>query len=406
MPPPEVTGLPFDEAISFFRQKINIPTRAWTDLWEGMHSRAFVVAGAMKEELIADLRGAVDKALAEGTTLAAFRKDFDRTVATHGWSYKGGRGWRTRVIYNTNLRMAYAAGKWQQTQRLAKTRPFLRYIAVLDADTRPKHRAWHGTVLPSDHAWWQSHYPPNGWNCRCTVQNLNERDLKRFGFERSKRSPPVKKVPREINTPSGKATIQVPDGIDPGFNYNVGEAAFGRGAQAVKLERHGPFEALEAPGAISTRPPRLEAVSTRTALGARARDEAGLRTRLREALGSDEAIFADPLGQRVQIGQAVVDHMMQSPARRDGREVLFPFIPELIEAPSEIWIGFSRSATSGRVRLRRRYVKLLALEKDRAIAMVADADSGQWSGLTFFRGRPDGLIKLRSGHLMYRREEG
>jgi hypothetical protein len=38
-----------------------------------------------------DFRVAVEKAIAEGTTLQEFRKDFDAIVATHGWSYKGSR---------------------------------------------------------------------------------------------------------------------------------------------------------------------------------------------------------------------------------------------------------------------------------------------------------------------------
>ncbi len=84
------------EAIRFFRQKVNLPTRAWTDLWEGMHARAFVVAGAQQAELLADFRTAVEKAIGEGTTLADFRKDFDRIVASHGWSYRRARSTASR----------------------------------------------------------------------------------------------------------------------------------------------------------------------------------------------------------------------------------------------------------------------------------------------------------------------
>ena len=68
-------GLPFNEAISFFRDKLNMPTRRWNDLAGEMHARAFVVAGAMKADLLEDLRAAVDKAISQGTTLAEFRRD-------------------------------------------------------------------------------------------------------------------------------------------------------------------------------------------------------------------------------------------------------------------------------------------------------------------------------------------
>ena len=92
-------GLPFQEAIDFFRQKVRLPSRTWTELWEGMHSRAFVVASAMKDDLLSGFQAAVLKGIEEGTTLNEFRKDFDSIVKRHGWSYKGGRGWRSSVIF-------------------------------------------------------------------------------------------------------------------------------------------------------------------------------------------------------------------------------------------------------------------------------------------------------------------
>ena len=107
-------ALPFQEAIEHYSQKVSMPTARWGDLLEGQHTRAFTVAGATKDALLADFRTAIDTAIAQGTTLDTFRKDFDTIVAKHGWSYNGTRGWRSRVIYDTNLSTAYAAGRWQQ----------------------------------------------------------------------------------------------------------------------------------------------------------------------------------------------------------------------------------------------------------------------------------------------------
>jgi len=69
-------SLPFLEAIAFFRNKLNLPTQRWDDLLGAAHDRAFVVAGAMRADLLADLRDAVDKAMTAGTTLETFRKAF------------------------------------------------------------------------------------------------------------------------------------------------------------------------------------------------------------------------------------------------------------------------------------------------------------------------------------------
>ncbi len=161
---PEATrrSLPFAEQIAFFRRKINLPTNAWTDIWQSEHDHAFVVAGANRDDLVADFRAAIDKAIAEGATLEDFRKDFDKIVAKHGWSYKGGRNWRSRVIYETNMRASYSAGRWAQIQAGRKFRPYVRYRhadGVLHP--RPLHESWDGLILHIDDPWLLTHWPPN-----------------------------------------------------------------------------------------------------------------------------------------------------------------------------------------------------------------------------------------------------
>lgn len=183
MAEPSVTAgfdLPFEEQIAFFREKLNLPTERWDDIWQAAHDRAFVVAGAMKADLLDDLRQAVDKAIATGTTLETFRKDFRGIVAKHGWQgwtgegTPGGFAWRTRVIYETNLRSSYAAGRWAQLNdpALKKLMPYWRYIHNDRAiDPRPHHKRWGDMrlTLPAAHPFWKTHFPPNGWGCRCRV---------------------------------------------------------------------------------------------------------------------------------------------------------------------------------------------------------------------------------------------
>jgi len=400
---PDAFDVHFTEAIDFLRNKLRLPTATWTDIWQGMHSTAFVVAGAQSDDLLADFQEAVTKAIAAGRTLADFRKDFDNIVAEHGWSYRGSRNWRSKVIFQTNLRTAYSAGRWQQIQRLKAARPYLRYVAVMDARTRPQHRTWHNTVLPVDHPWWETHFPPNGWNCRCSVQSLNERDLARHGLKVSDDAPPSPLVPRTLNTASGRVTIEVPEGIDPGFAYNPGLAGFGRGAELVALERHGAWRSLSAPGDPQALPPLpLDHAPVAPLRGAITSEEE-LRAALRAALGGDEVVIEDPTGNYVRLGQAIVDHMLESADRLDGRERYFPLLPYLVKDPAEIWIGWAESEISGRVAMRRRYVKLVDIGGGRVIGIVCDADGGEWSGLTFFRGHsgPGAGANMRTGLKIY-----
>ncbi len=394
------------EAIDFLRQKLNLPTQSWTDLWEGMHARAFVVAGANTEALVSDFRNAIDKALSEGKSLDWFRKEFDKIVAAHGWNYKGERRWRQAVIFNTNMRMAYATGRWAQIVRLAESRPYLRYKAVLDERTRPLHRAWDDVVLRWDDPWWQTHFPPNGWNCRCTIQQLSERDLTRLKLKVSPTAPASPLIARGVNTPDGVKYVFVPKGIDPGFAYNPGEAAFGRGAQEMALLKHGPWSALEGlpqPTALASLP--SDAVEIKLADMVIKGEELRIRQILNEALGGrDEVVLVDPTGAHVQLGQAIADHWLDDPSRQDGRERYFPLLPSLVTEPAEIWLGFARDEATGQVHLRRRYIKVIELQGGKLLGLVTDADGLMWSGLTFFRSNSLRALKhLRTGLRIWQR---
>lgn len=174
----------FEEQISFFRQKLNLPTERWDDIFQAAHDKAFMVAGAQKADLLADLRAAVEKAIT-GQSIGQFRKDFAAAVAKSGWSGWTGEGtnagvaWRTRVIYQTNIATSYAAGRWKQLKDpdLLAVRPFWQYIhADGVAHPRPLHLAWgnSGLTLPNDDPFWLTHFPPNGWGCKCRVKAVRK----------------------------------------------------------------------------------------------------------------------------------------------------------------------------------------------------------------------------------------
>ncbi|WP_240336140.1 phage minor head protein [Stenotrophomonas sp. B1-1] len=204
-------SVPFREQAEFWRRKVNVPTASWRDLQRGDHAHGFMVAGAARLDLLDDLRKAVDKAILDGGTIADFRRNFDAIVARTGWQYQGGRNWRTRIIYTTNVRSAYMAGRWAQIQAIKHRRPFLQYVHNDSVrHPRPEHQSWNGKVLSVDDPWWSTHFPPNGYGCQCTVTTLARRDLDRMGMDGPDAAP--------------TATDDA-DGLDPGFDYNVGVAA-------------------------------------------------------------------------------------------------------------------------------------------------------------------------------------
>jgi hypothetical protein len=212
---------PFDEQVAAFRLRLRElrPTATWDQYAGDGHDRAFMVAGATKADLLADLAGAVDRAIAEGTTLEDFRRDFRSIVERrgwHGWTGEGtarGEAWRTRVIYRTNIATSYAAGR--RAQLIEAGFPFWVYRHGGSADPRPHHLAWDGLVLEADHPFWATHSPPNGWGCSCRVFGARSRAAaRRLGGD------PDKALPDSWRTPSPKTGA--PKGIDRGWDHAPG----------------------------------------------------------------------------------------------------------------------------------------------------------------------------------------
>lgn len=213
--PEHPVNLSFPEQIAFFAGKINLATATWRDIWQAQHDRAFVVAGAAKAELLDDFRGAVDEAVREGTGYAAFREKFDEIVERHGWSYNGSPGWRSRVIYRTNMQTSRQAGRFQQQKQIADRRPFWMYNhSDFVEEPREDHLSWDGTVLRHDNPWWDTHYAPNGWGCKCWISSLSPRDVERRGLTVAEQGPDDR-----IDPATG-----APEGIDEGWAYTPGRS--------------------------------------------------------------------------------------------------------------------------------------------------------------------------------------
>ena len=216
--------LPFAEQVDFFRRKLNLPSGRWDDIQRGAHARAFIVAGAQKADLLQDLKDAVDRAIADGTTLERFRDDFEEIVGRHGWhgwtgeDTDAGRAWRTRTIYMTNLATSYGAGRLKQLRDpdLKRLRPYWMYKhsdSVLHP--RPLHVSWNRLTLPADHEWFRQHYPPNGWGCQCRVIAVSRAQAERLGARIAEEAPDDGEDPK----------TGLPAGIDKGWDYMPGDRA-------------------------------------------------------------------------------------------------------------------------------------------------------------------------------------
>jgi len=403
-------SLPFAEQAEFFRRKLNLPTDGWTDIYTREHDWAFVVAGANRDAIVADFRAAVEKAIAGQSTLEDFRKDFDRIVATHGWDYNGGRNWRSRVIYDTNLATSYAAGRWQQLQAA----PYWQYEHQ-DWVEHPRelHMSWDGLVLERDDPWWQTHFPPNGWGCQCKVRGLWSRDLQRLGKAGPDQAPAVNLLERTIGQRSinGPRTVRVPEGIDPGFEYAPGST---RLRSAIPPERPDPpiHGSTGGQGLPNLRPrdmlPAARAVTAADLLPTGLLPQDYARAFL-EPLGATletPAIVRDVIGEHMVVGAQMFQNAQgEWKADKRGRGRFMQLLARALLDPDEVWIRIEWLYGQQRAVVRRRYIARFVVEGDDAPALlVFENGADGWNGVTAFAGPdqlPDGW---RVGVRLYRRE--
>lgn len=91
---------------------------------------------------------------------------FERAVIALDEKYN--RNW-LRAEYNTVTAAAQTAAQWADFERSKHLFPYLIYKTQDDNKVRPAHALLHDVAKHIDDPFWDSYYPPNGWNCRCYI---------------------------------------------------------------------------------------------------------------------------------------------------------------------------------------------------------------------------------------------
>ncbi|GJD93329.1 phage head morphogenesis protein [Methylobacterium iners] len=239
------------EVPRYFADRGLRPSFSWLDIWGEEHAHAFTVAKAVDVELLGVMRDSIKRAIDNGQGFENWRAALKPELERIGWGKPrlvadptGERPdrkvdftapGRLQTIFSSNMRAARAAGQWERIQRTKEALPYLLYVRTTSLAPRDQHLRWAGTILPADDPWWRTHFPPNGWRCKCAVRQVSrferEDKLGQPGF--SDERPALDEKPF-LNRRTGEI-VRVPDGIDPGWAHNPGLAAERRRAAADAL---------------------------------------------------------------------------------------------------------------------------------------------------------------------------
>lgn len=235
IPTADAFNVPPAQAINYFKAKGLKPTFSYADMMDEAHDHAFTVAKMMDVDMLGQIRASLDAAMANGTSFKAWTDQITPILQSGGWWGRKevldpltgqvivaqlGSPWRLETIFRTNMQTAYAAGAWQEIVANAETAPLLMYDAVDDDRTRPLHASWDQRVVPVDSDWWSTHYPPNGYNCRCGVIQLSQAEADAMGLNVT--LDPKSDGSVQWTNPRTGEDLMIPKGIDPGFTHNAG----------------------------------------------------------------------------------------------------------------------------------------------------------------------------------------
>lgn len=95
-----------------------------------------------------------------------FLNDVQKVYDTYNVQY-------LRTEYNFAQASALMAARWKQFEQDGD-RYYLQYRTVGDKRVRRTHRMLHNITLPIESPFWDKYFPPNGWNCRCTVVQVRK----------------------------------------------------------------------------------------------------------------------------------------------------------------------------------------------------------------------------------------
>ena len=291
------------------------------ELLKQAHDKAFTVAKVTRMDLLNDIHKSLVDALKTGKNFEAWKKSIIPTLEKKGWwgtqeiaNPKTGEikkviinSNRLKKIYAINTRVAYQKHRYEEMMKLPLSTYWMYRSALLE-NTRDSHRKLHGSVFHRDHEFWQENYPPNDWNCKCTVTAHSKKDIEKRGLT---------PVEGKIESIAGKD-----------WNYNVGKNTNVAALKKINLD-----DSLQyLPLLNSAKNNELKNL-----------DYDGLKNRFYQSIGVKEGeTFIDKTNDPILISDDFFKALERSKINRKDRNYYILELADTLQNPDEIYIEFEK----------------------------------------------------------------
>ena len=165
-------SIPNDGAADYLRNLGPVTRATFDGLTSQYQAQAFTLAGVADQRLIEKIRDELAEVAQKGGTAADFERAVNQLTTEAGVADVN--AFTLDTAFQTAMQRAYSLGRYEQmtSPAVLQVLPVWQYWTVGDARVRPEHRVLHGFAARADDPVWRKIYPPNGFNCRCSVVPL------------------------------------------------------------------------------------------------------------------------------------------------------------------------------------------------------------------------------------------
>ncbi|HGP4534249.1 TPA: phage minor head protein [Neisseria meningitidis] len=386
MPAPDLgfaLSLPPKKAIEWLESK-KVTAESYRNLTASEIAKVYTIARMTDLDMLNDIKTSMVESAKSGQSFDDWRKGILNLLGNKGWLHPNGHNGkdiidpatgevfgsprRLETIYRTNMQTAYNAGQYQGYMANIDARPYWMYDAVGDSRTRLAHSAIDGLVYRYDDPFWATFYPPNGYNCRCSVIALSERDVERQGRIVGQSTSDNLVETHKIYNKKGDTYLtlayKAPDGslytTDRGFDYNAGRMNYRPDLDKYDRALAHQFAKAEMGGAdfkTSFKQLEKEFYEVKQRLDIDGKPDKEQKIKIRNALSRQLKFAAGVLSKEMQelagMTRATVwlsdDTLVKQVDSREGQSFgtdLYAMLPDLIHEPEYIFYDKSRGKES------------------------------------------------------------
>ena len=161
--------LPNEDAVKYLRELTPVTKATFDGLTNQYQAVAFTISGTSDVRLIEKIRDALVSVAAKGGTADDFEAAVKQLTDEAGVEQLN--AFTLDTAFNTAMQKAYSLGRYEQMRdpTVMGVLPYRQYWTVGDDRVRPELAVLDGFTARAEDPVWQKIYPPNGFNCRCSV---------------------------------------------------------------------------------------------------------------------------------------------------------------------------------------------------------------------------------------------